>query len=87
MVELDGSSRLPDFFKQYVVVVLVGALLTPLAGLGILVKDGEASLGLSTLGGYLACLILQVASESTVLRTGLASDAVLLLSVHEYSSR
>ena len=70
MVELDGTSRTPDFFRQYVSIILLGGILTPLAGLGVLIKGGEADLGLSTLGVYLLCLIVQIASESTALRLG-----------------
>ena len=70
MVELDGTRRAPDFFQQYVSVIILATILTPLVGLGVLMKGGEADLGLSTLGVYLLCLIVQIASESTALRLG-----------------
>lgn len=78
MVELDGQRRTPDFFVPYVAFIILGTILTPLVALGLLIKDGEADLGLSTLGVYLLCLIVQIASESFTLRTGVCP----LLFVH-----
>ncbi len=37
MVELDGTSRVPDFFVPYVSFIILASILTPLAGLGYLV--------------------------------------------------
>ena len=71
MVELDGQRRTPDFFVPYVSLIILGTIFTPLAALGLLIKDGEADLGLSTLGVYLLGLIVQIASESFALRKGM----------------
>ena len=70
MVELDGRRRAPDFFVPYVSFIILGTILVPSVALGLLIKDGDADLGLSTLGVYLLCLIVQIASESIALRTG-----------------
>ncbi len=70
MVELDGTSRVPDFFVPYVSFIILASILTPLAGLGYLVWEGQADLGVSTLGVYVLCLVVQVASESVSLRLG-----------------
>lgn len=70
MVELDGRSRTPDFFLPYVSFIILGTILVPSAALGLLIKDGNADLGFSTVGVYLLCLIVQIASESIALRTG-----------------
>ena len=70
MVELDGTRRLPDFFVPYVSFIVLASILTPLAGLGYLVWEGHADLGISTLGVYVLCLVVQVASESVCLRLG-----------------
>lgn len=70
MVELDGTRRAPDFFMPYVSFILLASVLTPLAGLGYLVWAGQADLGISTLGAYVLCLVVQIASESTALRLG-----------------
>lgn len=77
MVELDGQRRTPDFFVPYVSFIILGTILTPLAAVGLLIKDGEADLGLSTLGVYLLCLIVQIATESFTLRTGVCPTVVL----------
>ena len=73
MVELDGTSRVPDFFVPYVFFIILASILTPLAGLGYLVWEGRGNLGVSTLGVYVLCLIVQVASESVSLRLGESS--------------
>ena len=70
MVEPDGTERLPDYFAPYVSFVLLTAVLTPAAALGVLVWQGEADLGISTVGLYLLCLIMQIAIESITLRQG-----------------
>ncbi|DBA98819.1 TPA: hypothetical protein ACH3X1_014582 [Trebouxia sp. C0004] len=70
MVELDGTRRAPDFFVPYVFFIILASILTPLAGLGYLVWEGQADLGISTLGVYLLCLVVQIASESVSLRLG-----------------
>ncbi|KAL0046115.1 hypothetical protein WJX82_002820 [Trebouxia sp. C0006] len=70
MVELDGTSRVPDFFVPYVFFIILASILTPLAGLGYLVWEGQGNLGVSTLGVYVLCLVVQVASESVSLRLG-----------------
>ena len=70
MVELDGTSRVPDFFVPYVFFIILASILTPLAGLGYLVWEGRGNLGVSTLGVYVLCLVVQVASESVSLRLG-----------------
>lgn len=69
-MELDGTSRVPDFFVPYVSFIILASILTPLAGLGYLVWEGQADLGVSTLGVYVLCLVVQVASESVSLRLG-----------------
>ena len=76
MVELDGTSRVPDFFVPYVSFIILASILTPLAGLGYLVWEGQADLGVSTLGVYVLCLVVQVASESVSLRLGEPSCSI-----------
>ena len=78
MVELDGQRRTPDFFVPYVSFIVLGTILTPLVALGFLIKEGETDVGLSTLGVYLLCLVVQIASESFTLRKGVCP----LLFVH-----
>ncbi len=70
MVELDGTRRAPDFFVPYVTMIILTSVLTPAAGLGYLIWQDQADLGISTLGVYLLCLIVQIASESISLRMG-----------------
>ena len=76
MVELDGTSRVPDFFVPYVFFIILASILTPLAGLGYLVWEGRGNLGVSTLGVYVLCLVVQIASESISLRLGEASCCI-----------
>lgn len=73
MVELDGTRRTPDLFVPYVSFIILASILTPLAGLGYLVWEGQTDLGISTLGVYVLCLVVQIASESVSLRLGEAS--------------
>ncbi|KAL0023486.1 hypothetical protein WJX79_000502 [Trebouxia sp. C0005] len=70
MVELDGTRRAPDFFVPYVSFIILASILTPLASLGYLVWEGQTDLGVSTLGVYVLCLVVQIASESVSLRLG-----------------
>ena len=70
MVEPDGTRRTPDFFVPYVSFILLAGLLTPAAGLGYLIWQGQADLGICTLGSYVACTFTQIATESTSLRIG-----------------
>lgn len=70
MVELDGKRRAPGFFQEYLVGIVLTTILAPVIGLSLLIKDGDTDLGLSTLGVYLLCLFVQIATESITLRTG-----------------
>ncbi len=78
MVELDGTRRAPDFFVPYVSFIILASILTPLAGLGYLVWEGQTDLGISTLGVYVLCLVVQIASESVSLRLGEPSSKKFL---------
>lgn len=70
MIELDGQRRAPGFFQEYLIGIVLTTILAPVLGLGLLIKDGNTYLGLSTLGVYLLCLFVQIATESITLRTG-----------------
>ena len=77
MVEQDGTRRNPDFFTQYVSFIVLTSLLTPAAGLGYLIWQGQADLGISTLGSYVLCAFVQIASESISLRLGKQCTSVV----------
>ena len=51
-VEMDGTRRAPDFFVAYMVYAVCFFLLIPAAGIGYLIWQGQAELGLNTLGTY-----------------------------------
>ena len=70
MVEPDGTRRTPDFFVPYVTFILLAGLLTPAAGVEYLIWQGQPDLGICTLGSYVACAFIQIATESTSLRLG-----------------